>query len=160
MTRIYHDAEGNILFTTDVDDDRYAPEGDYILHPDPIATIGAWRVEGGALVPRDGWAEAEAHRRREAASLSRVEFLDRAVRFGMVSAEAAIMAAKGDVPPEFEQVLAGLPPEDMVSIQIRWAGATEIERLHPVILAMAGALGVTDEQLDVLFDVDLTGIGS
>ena len=37
-------------------------------------------------------------------------------------------------------------------IKIAWEYASEFRRLSPAILGMAGALGLTDEQLDSMFE--------
>lgn len=50
------------------------------------------------------------------------------------------------------QAIAGIEGEqDRVETQIEWEDATEFERLHPRILMIADALGLTAEQIDTMW---------
>lgn len=50
------------------------------------------------------------------------------------------------------EALMSAPETDMLA-KLAWQDAQEFRRNSPTVLAMAGALGLTDEQLDQLFEV-------
>lgn len=50
-----------------------------------------------------------------------------------------------------EQALQALPSPEKEAALIEWEYAAEVQRSHPLITAMAEALGLSDEQIDDLF---------
>lgn len=101
-------------------------------------------------------ALTEADRRmawRRSASLSRAEFCIACKRLGILPSNEAIKAAKGDWPNTFDAVLedADLDSDDA---QIRWAAATVVRRLDPLLVATAAATTLTEEQIDAMFGWD------
>lgn len=89
--------------------------------------------------------------RRAGCFVSRIAFCTALFAQGLLSGSEAIAAAKGEWPEVFTTAIASLPSADQTLAQIAWAGATQIERLHPFILAIQPAIGLTDEQVDALF---------
>ena len=78
---------------------------------------------------------------------------------GILPAASAILAAKGDWPPEFANVLSGLPAEDQINAQIDWADASRIRYASPLLQTVALAYAGTAEAATALLD-QLFGIGA
>lgn len=91
---------------------------------------------------------------RASASLSRSDAVLAAVGIGILP-ECPIEAGagRGEIPASLQQVFSSLPTEMQIEAAVRWGGATVIERLDPILLALAQSLGVTDRQLDVMFGI-------
>lgn len=90
---------------------------------------------------------------RAGASFTRAQFCVALLRAGVLTTPEAIAAAKGDWPLSFAAALADLPKEAQDEAQIVWAAATEIHRLHPLIIAMQIKLKWDDRTLDALFGI-------
>jgi hypothetical protein len=52
---------------------------------------------------------------------------------------------------QVESALSALPSPQKEAALIEWEYATEVQREHPMILAIGQAIGLTDAQLDDLF---------
>ena len=97
---------------------------------------------------------------REATTLDKSTLLIRMAMAGMLPAEDAEIAAGGVIPPTIQAALDALPPEvfppeaQMIA-RIKWRSDNVISRVNPVIVLAAAALGVTDEQMDAIFDVQV-----
>jgi hypothetical protein len=88
---------------------------------------------------------------RQTREISKLDLVLRMVSTGLISMQSAITAASGGIPSEFEQIVSSMPEEQQIEARIRWAGASMIPRLSPMILAVQNAAGLTNEQVDVLF---------
>jgi len=88
---------------------------------------------------------------RDTAFLSRRDFCTACFRAGLLSAEDAVVAAKGDWPASFSAALDGLPTSALVEAQIEWATVTEIRRNAPLLEVVRATRNVTDEDLDEVF---------
>lgn len=86
---------------------------------------------------------------RAMASLSRAEFCIALKRAGVLSAQEAKQAAKGDWPATFASALAGFPDAD--EAEIIWAAITTVDRMHPMLLALQAFANLSDEFVDGLF---------
>lgn len=123
--------------------------------------VAPGQVADGALVDRGGapaweWTvrpmtAAELQDARSGASLTKTEFLLRAASAGLLTQADAKLAAHGDVPASFAAVIAAMPQADRDRAEIIWPAATRIERLDPLIGAVAAGMSITDAQLDALF---------
>ena len=104
--------------------------------------------------------QASLYAAREATTLDKSTLLIRMAMAGMLPAEDAEIAAGGVIPPTIQAALDALPPEvfppeaQMIA-RIKWRSDNVISRVNPVIVLAAAALGVTDEQMDVIFDVQV-----
>ena len=107
---------------------------------------GKW-VLGWTL--RDYTAE-EITAWRSTATLSRATFCIALKRMGVLPAQEAVGASKGEWPATFAEALVGLPV-DSEEAQIVWASAPVIYRNDPVLQTVAPAAGLTPEQVDVMF---------
>lgn len=144
--RVYHDSDGRILFTasglvSSCDCSFIEIEADDI---NPLE----WRVADGQLVGIPGAALQAA---REAASLTKPEFIVGCMSVGLLTPAEAEEAAQGGVPAPFQQAVDALPPYEQTLIRVIWPTATQIDRLDPLILALADGLGVSEHTLDALF---------
>lgn len=87
---------------------------------------------------------------RSNVTLSRAAFCIALKRMGILPAQEAVGASKGEWPTTFAAALVGLPV-DSEEAQIVWASASVVHRNDPVLQAVAPAAGLTPEQVDVMF---------
>ena len=142
----------------------FDPSAFYIVNDAPVSyppMPGSWaRWVGGEWIDPRTPAEAQAalFAVREATTLDKSTLLIRMAMAGMLPPEDAEIAAGGVIPPTIQAALDALPPEvfppeaQMVA-RIKWRSDNVISRVNPVIVLAAAALGVTDEQMDTIFDV-------
>lgn len=140
--------------------------GDEVRFPAPITAEVA--ITGPGLTEWDGeattglidWAqvitaaaaEAEALAAwRASRVLSRLDLCLSLRRAGVLDDEGAVTAASGGIPAAFASVVAAMPPADQIEARVRWAALVEVPRLHPLIVAIGAAAGLSDAQMDGLF---------
>lgn len=105
--------------------------------------------------------KAELYAARVATTLDKSTLLIRMAMAGMLPPEDAEIAAGGVIPPTIQTALDALPPEvfppeaQMIA-RIKWRSDNVISRVNPVIVLAAAALGVTDEQMDAIFEVRMS----
>lgn len=145
--RVYHDSDGRVLFTFS-GPDAIAPAGDFIEADDQPLVPAEWKVVEGELVEIPGAAIQAA---RASASLTKPEFILACMSVGILTPEEATQAAHGNIPEPFQQVVDNLPPYEQAILNVVWPTATQIDRLDPLILALADGLGIGDHTLDALF---------
>jgi len=90
---------------------------------------------------------------RQHSSMSRTDFVIAVTNLGILTVEDAVFAVKGEIPTSLNILFEDLSVSEQIEAKIRWAGATIIERMNPLILIFAEKLGLTEEQLDSLFGV-------
>ena len=74
--------------------------------------------------------------------MSRAQFCLAIKRIGLLGADEAKAAAKGEWPQTFDDVLSALPNSiDPDDAQIVWSSVSEIYRIDPVLAAVAAAQG-------------------
>lgn len=95
--------------------------------------------------------EAEQLARRVAASLTKSEFLQACMATGILTPQEANIAARGDIPEPFLSAVASMTPEQRDMVSVIWPSATRINRMDPLILAVAAGAGIGDATLDALF---------
>lgn len=142
-----------------VDPAYYHLSGDGIT-PIPDRPPGWVEWDGEAWIDPRTSAERQAalYAAREAASLDKSDLLIRMAMAGMLPPEDAEIAAGGIIPPTIQAALDALPPEvfppeaQMIA-RIKWRSDTVISRVNPVIVLAAAALGITETQMDAIFDV-------
>lgn len=174
---IYREDNGEITHTLDLDDydtllanidegfdfipgrylsDEFYIENDVAVQMPPRP--GDWAVfDYNAKVwldPRtDSERTNELNQIRANTRLDKSDLLIRLALAGILSEEEADEAAGGVIPASMQPMLAQLPPEAQMVARIKWKSDTVISRTHPVIVSAAYAMGITDEQLDEIFDV-------
>jgi hypothetical protein len=83
--------------------------------------------------------EKQLEQARESATLTRMAF--------MLALEDAGL---------YDEVEAAIESDQVDKrAKIMWHNASQFERMHPDLLAMAQALGYTDEQMDAIFGVEV-----
>lgn len=87
---------------------------------------------------------------RAVTSLTKAQFIEGCMSVGILTPEEAIMAANS-IPPSFEPIIAALPPYEQTIARIQWPTVTIIDRMNPLILAIAAGAGISEETLDALF---------
>lgn len=138
--------------------DVYLNEGVVYYYPPRPGPEHYWSFD----IAQDLWIdtrdpEVELLNQRSTASMTRPDFVLAIMASKLIpmsNAEAG-QAARGEIPAPFEAIIATLPPGQQLEAVVRWSGATVIERINPILSALALALGLTDEQLDALFGISL-----
>jgi hypothetical protein len=70
--------------------------------------------------------------------------------------QARLALAQEDKLQLVEDAIALIPEPDKTTISIEWEYASTVERLSPWIDIMASALGMTDVEMDALFELAAT----
>lgn len=100
--------------------------------------------------------EAERQARRLAAYLTKAEFLQACMATGLLTPSEAAVAAKGDIPAPFLPAVASMTPEEQDMLPVIWPAVTQINRMDPLILAVAKGARISEETLDALFGLTPT----
>lgn len=152
--RVYYDStDGRILYTLSGIAD---PPGDWLEVPDQdLGDLSGWVVQEGELVRSPNWGSDQLSKARATASLSKADLLIRLATYGILSPMDAQQAASGGIPPSMEVMLESLPPEAQMAARIKWAADNEISRNHPVIVMAAYAMGLSDELVDEIFEIEV-----
>ncbi|MDO8985346.1 hypothetical protein [Cypionkella sp.] len=101
-----------------------------IRQPDPAVVLAAWR---------------------DTRKLSRAEFCLAILRAGLVTPEEAVVAAQGQIPAPLTGAIAQMPEPQRNEARVLWAGLTEVQRNHPLVLLAGEAEGLDAAALDALF---------
>jgi hypothetical protein len=109
----------------------------------------AWAVDEDNVVFVD-WDKARALF-RETATLSKQDFCFALAKKGILSAEDAIEAAKGNWPAAFEDALAGADADEALKAKIEWASTATVYRSYPTLEPLAIAANITSNDLDLMF---------
>ena len=96
--------------------------------------------------------QQELYAKRNRAQLDKSELLTRLMVMKIFTPEQMIEARR-DVPAFMMPMLDALSPEARAVAIVKWSSDNVISRNNPVIVLAAYALGLTDEQVDALFDV-------
>lgn len=91
---------------------------------------------------------------RTRASLPKGDFILAALDAGVLSATDAEEATSG-WPTGWDDFFTGQPDRDRIEAKARWAEATTIARTAPLIEALAAFKGLTPEQVDALFGINV-----
>ena len=176
IQRSYYDGNGQIIRAMQSPDIRY-----FDTAPTDLASVEGFfprhefYIENGTPVPipenptpgfefnfaTKEWEDmrtvedwlAELAVNRAMAVMSRVDFVLAAAQFQLLSHDDAELAIEGKVPPTFQGSIDAIPEAERFEAVIRWKGATEVERLNPLILAISADLMVSEWNLDLLFGV-------
>lgn len=87
---------------------------------------------------------------RENGSIPRAEFCVNANAMGLLVDADAEKAAAGAWPDAFEPIIATWPLADRIRARAKWADNPLIYRSDPLLALLAGATGLTAQQIDVL----------
>ena len=77
-------------------------------------------------------------------------------RTSVTMRQARLALAQEDKLQLVEDAIALIPEPDKTTISIEWEYASTVERLSPWIDIMASALGMTDVEMDALFELAAT----
>ena len=115
---------------------------------------GEWAVWTGTewtdqRTEADREGERQAH--RAATYLTKSEFLQACMATGLLTPSEAAVAAKGDIPAPFLPAVASMTPEEQDMLPVIWPAVTQINRMDPLILAVAKGARISEETLDALF---------
>ena len=120
---------------------------------------GEWAVWAGTQwtdqrTEADREGERQAH--RAATYLTKSEFLQACMATGLLTPSEAAVAAKGDIPAPFLPAVASMTPEEQDMLPVIWPAVTRINRMDPLILAVAKGARISEETLDALFGLTPT----
>lgn len=90
---------------------------------------------------------------RDAAFLTKEEFLIGVTERGWITPAEKLQAARGNWPDSLSPALVGIPEADAIEAQFQWAIKANIARMNLTVLQMAAFKEITAAQLDELFRV-------
>jgi hypothetical protein len=91
---------------------------------------------------------------RAGASIGKGEFCMGLIGLGIVAADEAVSAAKGNWPTSMDAFLGYLSPKQAIAVQIEWATQSTINRNNVFVLTLGSWLDdITPEILDTLFGI-------
>ena len=112
-----------------------------------MPTVDLSRVKTSAEIAASRLAEWRA-----AASVSKNDFAIALAASGtLTEAEATAWDTVGTLPPAAAAAILTLPLEQQRPARMKIAGVTTVHRNSPFVALLAGAYGLTDEQVDALF---------
>lgn len=118
---------------------------------EPVDEVETGQIDWSLMVNAQAADLAARVQWRETAAVSKLDLVLALSRAGLIGVNSAVAAAAGAIPSEFEPVIAAMPEPPRAEVRIRWAGAQEIPRISPMILAVQAALSWPDNQVDALF---------
>lgn len=135
-----------------VDDARHYWNGDAFVEFPPRP--GPWAVWDGSewfdpRTPEDHEAELRAW--REAATLTKSEFLQACIAHRILTPKEASIASRGDIPEPFQRAVLSLSPEQQDMLPVIWPAVTRVTRMDPLLVALAESASLSNETLDALF---------
>lgn len=148
---------------TGLGDDEYpVPMAEYLgaddrFHPLPPRP-GTWaRWQGGEWIDPRTPADMQAtlYAARDAASMDKTDLLTAMLLSGKLTLEDFEIAGEGRIPSAIEPSLSQLPVEAQAIARVKWRNDVTISRTNPVIVLAAMALGITDQQMDAIFGVQI-----
>lgn len=132
----------------------YIADGEARLFPPRPGDWAIW--DGGAWIdprtPAD--LEAELQAKRDAAWLTKPDFLLACMGAGILTPADAAAAAQGIVPEPFQTAVEVLGPMMKDYLAVTWPTATRIERMDPFIQTIAAVQGFPDALVDQLFGIE------
>lgn len=138
------------------DDRHYYDDGEFIEYPPKPHGFYAFDFETRAWIdprtPAD--LEAELQAKRDAAWLTKPDFLLACMGAGILTPADAAAAAQGIVPEPFQTAVDALDPMTQDYLAVIWPSATRIERMDPFIQTIAAVRGLSDELVDQLFGIE------
>lgn len=102
------------------------------------------------ITAADG-AAADLASWRASASLSKSDFLIRVKDAGILTKADAKAAAKGDWPASMTGALNSMTATQADDAEITWAAAATVHRSSPFLVFVQAVAGLTDAQVDALF---------
>lgn len=109
----------------------------------------AWVVGQDNVVSVD-WDKARTQF-RASATMTKKDFCFELAKRGILSADDAIDAAKGNWPAAFEAAFAGVDADEVLKAKIEWASTTTVYRSYPMLEPLAKKANITSNDLDVMF---------
>jgi len=91
---------------------------------------------------------------RSQASLPRSKFILAALDAGVLTEADAEQAVNG-WPSGWDAFFDGLPARDRIAAKAEWASITRVRRSAPLVAQLAAFKGLTDEQVDALFGINV-----
>lgn len=146
------EGQGLIEGAYDVATTYISPTGPAELPPRP----GDWAAWNGTnwYDPRSiAEMASELDARRDAARMDKADLLLALAQAGLLTPTDAVAAARGEIPPSFQPVVAAWPAAEQLAARIKWAADGQISRNNPLILAVASFLEIDPLTLDTIFDV-------
>lgn len=107
------------------------------IGPAVAAAVAVWTAEGNPVAP---YVPPSA----EVVRASMPALTARQLRLGLIGAGKSLT--------EVDTAIAAIKdPAERQAVEIEWQYATAFQRLHPLVVSLAGALGFTCEDLDALW---------
>jgi hypothetical protein len=100
---------------------------------------------------------ADLDKARALAWLEKGEFCIGLIALGVLEADEAVLASRGDWPSSMDAFLSYLPPDEARVVQIEWATSTTIRRMNVFVLTLASWADIDDPVIDTLFGIGEAG---
>lgn len=96
---------------------------------------------------------AELEALRAAARMDKADLLLALAQAGLMTSTDAVAAARGEIPPTFQPVVAEWSSAEQLAAQIKWAADAQISRNNPLIIAASAYLDIDPLALDAIFGI-------
>lgn len=106
------------------------------------------------MIIKQPTAEQKLERARTRASLPKDHFILAALDAGVLT-EADAEEATSGWPTGWDAFFTGQPTRNRIEAKARWASATTIARTAPLVEALAAYKGLTPEQVDSMFGINV-----
>ncbi|MBN7760268.1 hypothetical protein JYP52_03910 [Nitratireductor aquibiodomus] len=102
--------------------------------------IAEWEAEGNTIPPYAPPTMTDEEKRTAMPPLSARQF-----RLGMIASGITLASVQAAVDGIFD-------PTEREIAQVEWEYATQFERLHPLVVQLSGALGLSGAQVDSMWE--------
>lgn len=129
-----------------------SPTGPASLPPRP----GDWAAWNGTnwYDPRSiAEMASELDARRDAARMDKADLLLALAQAGLLTPTDAVVAARGEIPPTFQPIVAQWTSAEQLAAQVKWAADAQISRNNPLIIAASEYLNIDPLVLDTIFGI-------
>lgn len=155
------DLQGGDLLAVECPEDvkdttHYYWDGGFVPYPEKPSIHHTFDFDNEQWV--DGWNiglwNEELKAKREAAALSRLDFVIKCHDFMILDDEEAESAIEGGFPSAMQNIVDLMPVSERFEARMRWKGATVIDRLNPLIVNMAAQIHIDEWSLDRVFGIE------
>lgn len=150
-----------VVFPEDFSDDDYYWTGHaFAKYPPRPEGIVRWTLDGWVqvtqeVIPYNGPTLEQV---RERTSIVKSRLLANMMLAGIITPEQMIEASTA-VPQFMMPLMDTLPAEARAIAIVQWSSTTSVNRNDPVIIMAAYAMGLTDSQIDAMFEVKVHNDG-
>ena len=168
VIRTYHESKGRVTFENGstvsppavgvYGDEQLVPIVDVVVDNSTTArttSASVDTVEADRVLRTLTISDIPIEDIRAGADIDKGAFCKGLIGLGIIAADEAVSAAKGNWPTSMDAFLSYLPADLAVDVQIEWATEPRISRNNVFVLTLGSWLdGITPEILDTLFGIN------